>query len=204
MREIQDILKEMDMISKEQMAITSEEEEELKFLLRNSSAQQNTDCCPTVSPTVLPCTPAPTCTEALACFDFIVPGGLDLAPNAENCIKGLFVDVNCSSLTAPIECLASINGSNCQIPVFVAGLTGCIQVIANIPVTDESGNCGFICASTTVCLNDLQVVCTRGDITIDDIRFTLQNANLRRIGNGGCNGNRVFNLTADVVATCLP
>lgn len=202
MKDIQEIMTEIDNITNKQVAVdlSDDEKKELAGLIEGNSdvalTQSATDpCCdPTIPPTICPpCTPGTFCCLIEAPTDFTIISGQLHA--------GVSPSPNFTVIPSTAQCQATLlNG--CTVLLNSAKVTGTAKVFASIGFKDKSGNCAFLCCSDCICFCNSDVVCC-GTIDPTSIKFLVSELSSRNLGSIGTNcPKNVYEITGKVTPTC--
>lgn len=207
MKDIQEIMTEIDNVTNKQLAVDLSENEKKELaglieanpgveLQQNVLQQSSSDpCCdPTIPPTTCPpCTPGTFCCLIEAPADFtIIPGQLH---------AGVSPSTSFDVIQSADKCTATLlNG--CTVLLNSAKVTGNARVFASIGFKDTSGNCAFLCCSDSICFCNSDIVCC-GTIDPTSIKFLVSELSSRNLGSIGTNcPKNVYEITGKVTPTC--
>lgn len=199
MKDIKEIMIEMEEIAANQVAVdlSEEEKEELKNLINSefTAPLQSTssNCCPTPPPA------CPTCDPQGFCCIVTVPDGFTVDTSEVHAA----VSPKDFSVVSGSEGACTVTlGNGCTLLLKKAKVNGCAQVFASLCVKDAQGNCTFVCCSDCVCFCDQNVICC-GPITANGIKFTVSNLQATPITTNDPTCNKsLYTLTGTITLTC--
>lgn len=207
MKDIREIMMEMDNLTKDQLAIdlTEEEKEELISLINTDDISTNN------SADTLGCKPdptfPPTCMPTGACgsqaFCCIVTFPKDLTVIRPLQINTAIVPSNLT-VTPNGTCTANIGG--CTIILNKAKISACAKIFVSLGVKDTSGNSSFVCCSDCVFLCSKDVICC-GTPNVNNIKFMVSNPTAVQLTTGctgapGNNQKQIWQITGNLTFTC--
>lgn len=202
MKDIQEIMMEIDNITKKQLAVdlSDDEKKELAGLIQTSPdvvlQQDSSDpCCnPTTPPTTCPpCTPGTFCCLIQVPTDFTFINGQLHA--------GVSSGSNFTVIPSADRCQATL-ANGCTVLLNRAKVTGTVKVFASLGFKDTSENCAFLCCSDCICFCNSDVVCC-GTIDPASVKFLVSDLSYRNLGPIGSNCvTNVFEITGKVTPTC--
>ncbi|MTK13373.1 MAG: hypothetical protein F8N39_15195 [Clostridiaceae bacterium] len=205
MRDIQEIMKEMENLTQNQIAVSLSESEKAELLnsinADISSPSLNSpvgDFCATPIPTVTPptCIPDNACGSQSFCCMIVVPSGLTVNPDQAHAAvvtKDLTVIPNG-------QCTTKIG--NCTIILNKATINGCAEVFVSLGVKDRCGNCTFLCCTDFICLCEKDIICCTLPSS-NTVKFIIGPLTATKVTTtGGCEGQQVWKVTGSVSFTC--
>lgn len=206
MKDVQEIMLEIDSITKKQIAIDLSEEEK-KELASLIGAESNVvlqgavadPCCSTISPTATcpPCILGTFCTLITVPHDFTpIPGQVHAGVSP----LGSFT-INPAAGT----CTATLT-NGCTIILNRATVNGTAKVLASAGFTDANGNCAFVCGSDLVCFVNADIVCCTVIDPTAPLRFTVGQLASELVTSipaaSGCAAVDIYRVTGTVTPTC--
>lgn len=206
MKDIKDIMVEMDNMAKNQIAVdlSEEEKEELKSLINAdfSAVKQSVsqECLPFCATPTPPPTQCPTCSPQSFCCVVTVPGDFTVDTGE---VHAAVSPKNFTVIPGSQGTCTVTLGNGCTILLNSAKVSGCAEVFASLGVKDAQGNCTFICCSDCVCFCDQNVVCC-GTITAAGIKFVVSNLEATQISaaSAATCDQSIWRLTGTITLTC--
>ncbi|WML35831.1 hypothetical protein [Clostridium sp. OS1-26] len=205
MKEIQEIITNMENISKEQVAtdLSKEEKEELINLINvsNFTPLQNDSsvpfCTPTPTPTPIPtCSPDNACTPQPFCCAVAFSNDLNVDPNE---IHAAVVPKNVS-IESDGQCTTRIG--NCTITLIKGTINGCAEVFVSLGVKDRCGNCSFVCCTDFICLFQQDIICCVLPTDPNKIKFIVNDLMATRIATACDESQQVWQISGTITFTC--
>ncbi|OBR94102.1 hypothetical protein CLRAG_16420 [Clostridium ragsdalei P11] len=205
MKDVQEIMMEIDNITKGQLAVdlSEDEKKELVGLIESGSGevlqQSVSDPCCNCDPTTPP-TPCPSCTAGTFCCLISVPTDFTFIPGHVH--AGVSKRTEFTVTQGSGKCTATLT-NGCTIALNRAKVTGSVKVFASLGFKDPSGNCAFLCCTDVVCFCNSDVVCC-GTIDPNTIKFLVSGLSYNNLGTVGssCPKVNIYEVTGKITPTC--
>jgi hypothetical protein len=203
-KEIKEIITNIENISREQVAtdLSKEEKEELMNLINVSkvnSSENNDSISFSTTPTP---TPIPTCIPDNACkaepFCCVVAFSSELTVPTPKEIHAAVVPKDLSIVSTG-QCITKIG--NCTITLNKGEINGCAGVLVSLGVEDSCGNQSFICCKDFVCLCQKDIICCVLPDE-DKIKFIVGDLDAKFLTSACSGEQQVWQITGTITFTC--
>lgn len=198
MKDIREIMMEMDNITKEQLAadLSDNEKQELINLINTTAVDVTADCIqPTPTPTIPPCPTTDLCTSQNFCCVVSFPKSLTALQNE------VFAAVVSKDVKVDPDGRCAVDVGNCSITLDKAKISGSAQIIISLGVRDRCGNTSFVSCSDFVCLCNKNIICC-GLPDPAKIKFNISKLCAQPLADA-CNGNtQVWQISGTISFTC--